>query len=96
MFAHNDAMAMGAVRALRDAGLDCPRDISVVGYNDVPMADCLDPPLTTIRLDGDEVGRRAAEAVLTAIRGLPLPAAGPPVPAELVVRASAGPPPDRS
>jgi len=93
VFAHNDAMAMGAVRALRDAGLDCPRDISVVGYNDVPMADCLDPPLTTIRLDGDEVGRRAAEAVLTAIRGLPLPADGPPVPAELVVRASAGPPP---
>ena len=77
VFAHNDAMAMGAVRALRDAGLDCPGDISVVGYNDVPMADCLDPPLTTIRLDGDEVGRQAAEAVLTAIRGLPLPAAGP-------------------
>jgi LacI family transcriptional regulator len=96
VFAHNDAMAMGAVRALRDAGLDCPRDISVVGYNDVPMADCLDPPLTTIRLDGDEVGRRAAEAVLTAIRGLPLPADGPPVPAELVVRASAGPPPGHS
>ena len=96
VFAHNDAMAMGAVRALRDAGLDCPRDISVVGYNDVPMADCLDPPLTTIRLDGDEVGRRAAEAVLTAIRGLPLPADGPPVPADLVVRASARPPPGHS
>jgi LacI family transcriptional regulator len=88
-FAHNDAMAMGAVRALRDAGLDCPRDLSVVGYNDVPMADCLDPPLTTIRLDGDMIGRRAAEAVLAAIRGLPIPDPGPPVPAELVVRASA-------
>ena len=91
VFAHNDAMAMGAVRALRAAGLDCPRDMSVVGYNDVPMADCLDPPLTTVRLDGQEVGRRAGVAVLAAIRGLPLPPADPPVPAELVVRASAAP-----
>jgi LacI family transcriptional regulator len=91
VFAHNDAMAMGAVRALRAAGLDCPRDMSVVGYNDVPMADCLDPPLTTVRLDGYEVGRRAGAAVLAAIRGLPLPPADPPVSAELVVRASAAP-----
>ena len=89
VFAHNDAMAMGAVRALRGAGLDCPRDLSVVGYNDVPMADCLDPPLTTVRLDGYEVGRRAGEVVLAAIRGLPVPPPDPPVPAELVVRASA-------
>jgi LacI family transcriptional regulator len=92
VFAHNDAMAMGAVRALRVAGLDCPRDVSVVGYNDVPMADCFDPPLTTIRLDGHEVGRQAAEAVLAAIRGLPVPDRGPSVPAELVVRASASRP----
>jgi LacI family transcriptional regulator len=89
VFAHNDAMAMGAVRALREAGLDCPRDVSVVGYNDVPMADCFDPPLTTIRLDGAEVGRQTAEAVLAAIRGLPVPTRATPVPAELVVRASA-------
>jgi LacI family transcriptional regulator len=95
VFAHNDAMAMGAVRALREAGLDCPHDLSVVGYNDVPMADCFDPPLTTVRLDGDEVGRRTAEVVLAAIRGQPVPVGGKPVPAELVVRASATPPPDR-
>jgi LacI family transcriptional regulator, galactose operon repressor len=95
VFAHNDAMAMGAVRALRDAGLHCPGDVSVVGYNDVPMADCFDPPLTTIRLNGDQVGRRAGEAVLAAIRGLPASGSGPPEPAELVARASAGPPPSR-
>ena len=89
VFAHNDAMAMGAVRAVREAGLDCPRDVSVVGYNDVPMADCFDPPLTTIRLDGAEVGRQTAVAVLAAIRGLPIPTRARPVPAELVVRASA-------
>jgi LacI family transcriptional regulator len=92
VFAHNDAMAMGAVRALRDAGLGCPDDVSVIGYNDVPMADCFDPPLTTIRLDGHEVGRQAAEAVLAAIRGLAIPDRGPTVPAELVVRASVTPP----
>ena len=91
VFAHNDLMAVGAVQALRAAGLDCPRDLSVVGYNDVPMADCLDPPLTTVRLDGHEVGRRAGEAVLAAIRGLPVPQGDPPVPAELVVRVSAAP-----
>jgi len=92
VFAHNDAMAMGAVRALREAGLDCPHDVSVIGYNDVAMAECLDPPLTTIRLNGYEVGRQAGEVVLAAIRGLPIPRRRPPVPAELVVRASAAPP----
>ncbi|HEV2893446.1 MAG TPA: LacI family DNA-binding transcriptional regulator [Actinomycetota bacterium] len=96
VFAHNDAMAMGAVRALRDAGLSCPGDVSVVGYNDVHMADCFDPPLTTIRLNGHEVGRQAGEAVLAAIRGLPLPGGGQPGPAELVTRASAAPPRERS
>ena len=96
VFAHNDAMAMGAVRALRDAGLSCPGDVSVVGYNDVPMADCFDPPLTTIRLNGYEVGRQAGEAVLAAIRGLPLPGGGQPEPAELVARGSATPPRERS
>jgi LacI family transcriptional regulator, galactose operon repressor len=96
VFAHNDAMAMGAVRALREAGLACPGQVSVVGYNDVAMADCLDPPLTTVRLDGYEVGRRAGTAVLAAIRGLPVPATDEPVPAELVVRASSGPPPGQA
>jgi LacI family transcriptional regulator len=91
VFAHNDAMAMGAVRALRDAGMNCPGDRSVVGYNDVPMADCFDPPLTTVRLDGYEVGRRAGDAVLAAIRGLPVPQGDPPIPAELVVRSSTAP-----
>jgi LacI family transcriptional regulator len=91
VFAHNDPMAMGAVRALRDAGLGCPADVSVVGYNDVPMADCFDPPLTTVRLDGDEIGRRAGTAVLAAIRGLEVPTSSPPIAAELVVRSSAAP-----
>jgi DNA-binding LacI/PurR family transcriptional regulator len=66
------------------------RATGVFAHND-PMADCFDPPLTTIRLDGDEVGRRAGTAVLAAIRDLPAVPTGPPVPAELVVRAQRDP-----
>jgi DNA-binding LacI/PurR family transcriptional regulator len=55
------------------------------------MADCFDPPLTTVRLDGDAIGRRAGTAVLAAIRGLEAPTTSPPIPAELVVRSSAAP-----
>jgi LacI family transcriptional regulator len=88
VFAHNDGMAMGAVRAVREAGLHCPADVSVVGYNDVDMADCLDPPLTTVRLDGYEVGRQAGAIALARIAGSPVPPRIAPVAAELVVRAS--------
>jgi LacI family transcriptional regulator len=93
VFAHNDSMAMGAVRVLRAAGLTCPRDVSVVGYNDVDMADCLDPPLTTVRLDGYEVGRQAGAITLCAIAGSPVPRRIAPIPAELIVRASTARPP---
>jgi LacI family transcriptional regulator len=93
VFAHNDGMAMGAVRALREVGLVCPKDVSVVGYNDVDMADCLDPPLTTVRLDGYEVGRQAGAIALSAIGGSPVPRRIAPVPAELIVRSSTARPP---
>ncbi len=92
VFAHNDDMATGAVRALRDAGRCCPGDVSVVGYNDVAMAACLDPPLTTIRLDGQELGRQAGEVVLAAMAGTDPPPPFEPLPAELVIRASTAPP----
>jgi len=69
IFAHNDSIAIGATDRLREAGLDCPRDISIVGYNDVPLTDKISPPLTTIRLPGYELGRLAAELVLTRIEG---------------------------
>ena len=56
----NDMMALGAVRAVREAGLRCPADISVVGYNDMPMTDRVEPPLTTVRVPYFDVGREAA------------------------------------
>jgi len=92
LFAHNDFMAMGAVRALRAAGLECPAGLSVIGYNDIVMAECLDPPLTTIRLEGYEVGRRAGTLVLDAIGGVLTADSGSQTPATLVVRSSTAPP----
>jgi LacI family transcriptional regulator len=69
VFAHNDTIAIGAIGALRKGGLECPDDVSVVGYNDVPLTDQLRPPLTTVRLPGYQLGRLAAELIATRING---------------------------
>jgi LacI family transcriptional regulator len=69
IFAHNDLMAVGAIDALRASGLRCPEDISVVGYNDAPLIDHIDPPLTTIRLPTFELGRHAAQLAFSALDG---------------------------
>jgi len=71
VFAHNDLIAVGALDALRDAGLSCPEDISLVGYNDAPLVDHLDPPLTTVKLPSEEIGRQSARLALAAIDGQP-------------------------
>jgi LacI family transcriptional regulator len=59
IFAANDSMAVGALSALRDAGIDVPGRMSVAGFDDVPIARYVNPPLTTIRVDIAELGRRA-------------------------------------
>lgn len=56
----NDMMALGCYDAIRSAGLRCPEDVSVVGYNDMPLTDRVDPPLTTVRVPYFDVGRQAA------------------------------------
>lgn len=68
LFAHNDLMAVGALDAIREHGLRCPEDISIIGYNDSPLTDHLDPPLTTVRLQGFDLGRRAGYMALQAVR----------------------------
>ncbi len=68
LFAHNDLLAIGAMDALAEAGIDCPRRISVVGYNDNPLTGHLKPALTTIRLQIDRIGREAARLVVRLIR----------------------------
>ncbi|MFE4080856.1 LacI family DNA-binding transcriptional regulator [Paenarthrobacter sp. YIM B13468] len=64
VFVANDQMAVGVLRALQEAGLRVPEDISVVGYDDQPEAAFFLPPLTTIKQDFEELGRRCMSAVL--------------------------------
>ncbi|TDW29510.1 LacI family DNA-binding transcriptional regulator [Cryobacterium psychrophilum] len=67
VFAHNDLLAVGAIDALADVGIECPRQVSVVGYNDNPLTGHLQPGLTTIRLQIDRMGKEAARAVLAVV-----------------------------
>jgi LacI family transcriptional regulator len=62
--AANDLMAMGAMRELRQAGLRVPEDVSVVGFDNIMFAELTDPPLTTVALPREEIGRAAVEALL--------------------------------
>ncbi len=88
VFAHNDVMAVGVLQAMEGAGLRCPRDISVVGYNDVPLSSHLSPPLTTVRLPSELLGRRLGETLLARIEDPSLPGEELRLPAELVIRRS--------
>ncbi|HVZ83129.1 MAG TPA: LacI family DNA-binding transcriptional regulator [Terracidiphilus sp.] len=69
LFAFNDMSAMGAIHALRAAGLHIPADVSVLGFDDVPAAATHNPPLTTIRQPLRTMGQAAASALLGLIRG---------------------------
>jgi len=59
----NDLTAIGALRAIAAAGLDVPRDISVVGFDDIELSQYTHPPLSTIRLSREELGRKAFDAL---------------------------------
>ncbi|QNE78928.1 hypothetical protein F0344_33940 [Streptomyces finlayi] len=69
VFASNDHMALGVLRALQEAGRRVPDDVSVVGYDDIPEAPYLLPPLTTVHNDFAETGRRALDLLLRELRG---------------------------
>ena len=70
IFAGNDEMAIGVMKAARDAGLDVPADLSIVGFDDLPMASRVWPNLTTVRLPIRDMGRMAAEKLTAGLRGL--------------------------
>jgi DNA-binding LacI/PurR family transcriptional regulator len=110
VFSSNDQMALGLIHAFREAGLDVPRDVSVAGFDDIPESAHFWPPLTTVRQDFAELGKRCVDMLVDAIHGAtssPLPgpapaggvgaAASPPamVPPRLIIRASVKPPPAR-
>ena len=69
----SDLMALGAIQAVRRAGLSVPGDVSVVGYDDSPLVAFVDPPLTTIRQSVQAMGVAAVDAVVEAINGTPVP-----------------------
>jgi LacI family transcriptional regulator, galactose operon repressor len=96
IFAASDYLAMGVLDALRDMGLSSPRDISLVGFDDVPFAGLLNPPLTTIRQPVRLMGERGVDALLAMIRGEPAPIGPIRLPIELIQRESVGPPKDRA
>jgi DNA-binding LacI/PurR family transcriptional regulator len=88
VFVANDQMALGLLRALHEAGREAPRDLSVVGFDDIPEAAYFTPPLTTVRQDFAEVGRRCLHLLLGQIESGARAWSRVVVPAELVVRAS--------
>ncbi len=67
VFVASDTMAMGALRAVRQAGLRVPQDISLIGYDDVPQASFLDPPLSTVRQPIQQLGETAAHVLVDLI-----------------------------
>jgi LacI family transcriptional regulator len=69
IFAHNDQMAVGALVGLRRAGLSVPDDISLAGYNDIPMVEHISPPLTTVNSRSFEVGEAAGAMIFEYIAG---------------------------
>jgi DNA-binding LacI/PurR family transcriptional regulator len=94
VFAANDDMAIGLIRALLDAGRRVPEDVSVVGFDDVPVAAYVTPPLTTVRQPFDAVAQEGLKLLVQAIEK---PDADPPAavdpPIDLIIRASTAAPP---
>lgn len=90
VFVHNDTMAIGVLSALARAGRRVPDDVAVVSCDDMPFAEYLIPPLTTVRVPLAETGRQAVELLLRAIAGEELPTDPVLLPVELVVRESCG------
>jgi LacI family transcriptional regulator len=88
VFAQNDEMAVGAIEAAEEAGLRCPQDLSIVGYNDVRLSSHLSPPLTTVRVPTEEVGRAAGRIALRLIEEPAAEIDDVLLPTALVVRAS--------
>lgn len=89
VFLANDQMALGLLAAFHERGIEAPEDVSVVGFDDLPEAPYFTPPLTTVRQDFAELGRRGVQLVLARLQGTDMHLRA--VPAQLVVRASTGP-----
>jgi LacI family transcriptional regulator len=69
VFVASDVVAMGAILAIKEAGLRIPKDIAVVGFDDIPLAEFYDPPLTTIHLPAFGLGWAGGERLIRLIQG---------------------------
>jgi DNA-binding LacI/PurR family transcriptional regulator len=95
VFCGNDTMALGVMRALAEQGLRVPRDVSIVGFDDIPDAGFYTPPLSTVRQDFGEVGRRALSTLIDRMSGAIETGLRVRIAPELIIRASAAGPPGR-
>lgn len=91
--ASNDLLALGAYRALAALGLACPGDVSVVGHNDMPLVDMVEPGLTTVRIGHAEMGRAAAQLLLAEVGEQRSACVTQLTTADLIIRASTAPAP---
>ena len=87
----SDVLAIGALAECRALGLDVPHDISVTGYDDIEIAQHTEPPLTTVKVPAAEIGRLAAEHIISAIEG-DRPPASTTLPTRLTIRGSCAAP----
>ncbi|GAA3881868.1 LacI family DNA-binding transcriptional regulator [Leifsonia kafniensis] len=92
IFSSNDQMALGLIHAVRDAGLDVPGDVSIIGFDDIPEAAHFWPPLTTVRQDFAELGRRCMALLLSSITDDQPVDYRDVITPELIVRGSTAPP----
>ena len=90
VFISNDTVALGAMAAIREAGLTVPHDIAVVGFDDLPFSAYTNPRLTTIQSDPAGLGEFAARAAIKLLDGERVGVQGNVVPLKLVVRESCG------
>lgn len=93
LFCHTDWMAAGAYRAVREAQLRIPQDVSVIGYDDLPICQFLDPPLASVRQPSQGLGQMVAQLVINAIQHTEPFHQDMLVPAQLLVRESVMAPP---
>lgn len=93
IFALNDRMAIGAIRYLKEAGYRVPDDVSVIGFDNIPLAESFEPPLTTISQPTLQMGQQAARLLFDLMKGYEPITRALVLPAELIVRHSTGPAP---
>ncbi len=92
VFAANDLIAIGMLKRLREIGARVPRDLSIVGFNDIPLAGLLEPALTTVRVPQLEMGVAGAHLLIDRLEGRPIVDVRLTLPTELVIRGSSAAP----